>query len=128
MQVITKTQTIRKKYHLLHVYARTAVVFPLSFMFDNSMTKGLSETEATWAVSIIGITNTIGRVLVGLLGSKTQVSPQLYLVAIEMIATVSNFADIWFDIFPLIGLHAAMSGLLFGEYQRNLHVHNMEVD
>lgn len=82
----------------------------LTFLPGFAISRGLSRTNAAMMLSIIGITNTIGRILVGLITDYLQV-PSVYSYTTSLfISSIVMFATLWCDSFVLFAVCCAIFG------------------
>ena len=87
----------------------------LTYLPNLAVSKGVPRDQAAFLISIVGITNTAGRILAGVIADVLRVrSIWLYAVALLLAAAV-NYAIPWCDTFPLLASASAVFGLCMGE-------------
>lgn len=83
----------------------------LTFLPGFAISRGLSRTNAALMLSIIGITNTIGRVVIGLITDYLKV-PSIYSYTSSLLlSSIVMFSTLWCDSFFLFALCCAIYGL-----------------
>ena len=107
---------------VLHTSKQTAHAlspgFMVPFMYLPSYAEqtGSSVTQASLLISIIGITNTVGRILCGWISDKTWADPLKIYNASLIIGGSATVACAWLTIYPLQATYAAVFGLSICEY------------
>ena len=96
----------------------TSIGFNMPFIFltDRAVDEGISEEQAKWLVSIIGISNTVGRVLFGFMADKKGVNRLLlYNSALTICGVATALCPLCFN-YPLLVVYACVFGLFIGKY------------
>ena len=95
----------------------TSIGFNMPFIFltDRAVDEGISEEDAKWLVSAIGISNTVGRVLFGFLADRKGVNRlMLYNSALTICGVATALCPLCYN-YPLLVLYACVFGLFIGE-------------
>ncbi|KAL8585917.1 hypothetical protein ACOMHN_061078 [Nucella lapillus] len=83
----------------------------LTYMPNLAVSKGIPKEQAAYLISIVGITNIVGRILAGVFTDTVRVrSVWLYVTALFLAAAV-NYAIPWCDSFALLASASAVFGL-----------------
>lgn len=96
----------------------TSIGFNMPFIFltDRAVDEGISEENAKWLVSAIGISNTIGRVVFGFLADRKGVNRlMLYNTALTICGIATALCPLCYN-FPLLIVYACVFGLFIGVY------------
>ena len=88
---------------------------PFIFLTDRAVDEGISEGQAKWLVSIIGISNTVGRVLFGFMADRKGVNRlMLYNTALTICGVATAVCPLCYN-FPLLVVYACVFGLFIGK-------------
>ncbi|XP_052784040.1 monocarboxylate transporter 12-like [Mya arenaria] len=96
----------------------TSIGFNMPFIFltDRAVDEGISEEDAKWLVSAIGISNTVGRVLFGFLADRRGVNRlMLYNCALTICGVATALCPLCYN-FSLLVVYACVFGLFIGVY------------
>ncbi|XP_023245300.1 uncharacterized protein LOC106637588 isoform X2 [Copidosoma floridanum] len=93
-----------------NVFGMAGLYIPFFYLVDAAVQKGVERSSASWLVSVIGITNTIGRVLCGYIADFESVDSLLLNNVCLIVATISVAAT------PLCSttLHYMVMSTFFG--------------
>lgn len=87
-----------------NVFACTGYFIPFSYIVDRAVQMGISSSNAAFLLSIMGITNTIGRVLCGFLADLSFVNPLILNNAMLVLSAAILFLE------PLCTTYAMLVG------------------
>jgi len=104
---------------VVHFFSLTfqAVVIPFNYIPLASLERNLTESQSAWLVSIMGATNTAGRVLAGAAAFRAPFHPIVFLIAGYCMGTVSTFLSVLCYSFTTLAIYCGFFGLVFGMYQ-----------
>lgn len=89
---------------------------PFIFINDQAVTAGMSKTEADWILQTIGISNVIGRIVIGFLSDFKSLN-RLYLYSILIIVCgVATIIEPFLKTFVLMIIYAFVFGFTSGIY------------
>jgi len=89
---------------------------PFIYIPDYARKHGLSNREGAFLISIIGITNTIGRVFCGYISDKPWADPlKIYNMSL-IVGGTATIAVPWLTTYPLLVAYAAVFGLAVAAY------------
>lgn len=97
----------------------TSIGFNMPFMFlpDRAILAGISERNAAWLLSAIGISNTVGRVVFGYMADLKSVNRQvLYSVALVICGAATALSPFVGGNYILLMIYAAIFGMFIGVY------------
>lgn len=96
----------------------TSIGFNMPFIFltDRAVDEGISEGQAKWLVSIVGISNTVGRVLFGFMADRKGVNRLFLYNTALLICGVATALCPLCSTFPLLVVYACVFGLFIGVY------------
>ena len=95
----------------------TSIGFNMPFIFltDRAVDEGISEEDAKWLVSVIGISNTVGRVLFGFMADKKGVNRlMLYNSALTICGVATALCPLAYNYAWLV-VYACVFGLFIGK-------------
>lgn len=95
----------------------TSIGFNAPFIYipDRAKLEGVEDDPAAFLLSIVGIANTIGRVVFGILGDMKWVN-RLYLYNVALtICGVGTVLSVFCKIYPLMALYAGVFGCFIGK-------------
>lgn len=98
----------------------TSIGFNMPFIFltDRAVDEGISDENAKWLVSAIGISNTFGRVVFGFLADRRGVNRlMLYNVALTICGVATALCPLCYN-YPLLVIYACVFGLFIGKLNR----------
>ncbi|KAK3603741.1 hypothetical protein CHS0354_023355 [Potamilus streckersoni] len=96
----------------------TSLGFNMPFIYlpDRAVDEGISEDDAKWLVSAVGISNTVGRVLFGYISDKPIVNKlMLYNSALLICGVATALSPLCFN-YELLLLYSCVFGLFIGVY------------
>lgn len=96
----------------------TSIGFNMPFIFltDRAVDEGISKEQAKWLVSIVGISNTVGRVLFGFMADRKGVNRLfLYNTALTICGVATALCPLCSN-YPLLVVYACVFGLFIGVY------------
>ncbi|XP_045199693.2 monocarboxylate transporter 14-like [Mercenaria mercenaria] len=93
-----------------------AYTIPFNLLPDQSVEKGISKLDVSWLMSSIGITNTIGRVLLGGLADRKCINRLSMLKIVLLMTGLSTAVSPLFTTFGTKLLYACIYGFLVGGY------------
>ncbi|BFZ13915.1 hypothetical protein BsWGS_16954 [Bradybaena similaris] len=89
---------------------------PFMFLVDRTVSMGIDKTQATFLISIIGITNTVGRVAIGKLADLHIIdSLVITYISIAICGLVTGLVP-FCNTYPLLATNAAVFGLGMAAY------------
>ena len=93
---------------------------PFIYLPDYARKRGLSSAQGAFLISIIGIANTIGRIICGYISDKSWADPlKIYNVAL-IVGGSATLTVPWLDSYPLLATYAAVFGFSVGkDYEFN---------
>ncbi|XP_062588832.1 monocarboxylate transporter 12-like [Saccostrea cucullata] len=96
----------------------TSIGFNMPYIYlpDRAHEKGISKTDATFLVSVIGIANTIGRVVFGWMADKPWVNRLMLYNTALFICGVATALSPLNDSYPFLVCYAAIFGAFIGVY------------
>ncbi|KAL4228580.1 hypothetical protein ACF0H5_011630 [Mactra antiquata] len=97
-----------------NIFAMIGFYVPYVFIVDRAMMAGIDKTNASFLLSVIGITNTIGRVISGILADFNSVNSLMLNNVCMLIAGVAIFLTPFCNTYPLLVLAALVFGLFTG--------------
>ncbi|XP_052265124.1 monocarboxylate transporter 14-like isoform X2 [Dreissena polymorpha] len=95
-----------------NVFAMIGFYVPYVFLVDRAILLGVEQTRASLLLSVIGITNTIGRVLSGLLADRPWMNSLMLNNVSMLVAGVAMVLTPFCTTFPTLVLAALMFGLM----------------
>ncbi|CAG5134291.1 unnamed protein product [Candidula unifasciata] len=99
-----------------NVAAFLGFYIPFMFLVDRSVSLGVDKTQATFLISIIGITNTVGRVAIGKLADLHIIdSLVITYISIALCGLVTGLVP-FCNTYPLLATNAAVFGLGMAAY------------
>ncbi|XP_055865455.1 monocarboxylate transporter 2-like isoform X3 [Biomphalaria glabrata] len=94
-----------------NVAAFLGFYIPFMFLVDRSVELGIDKSQATFLISIIGITNTVGRVLIGKLADLHLIDSLIITyISIALCGVVTALVP-FCNTYPLLATNAAVFGL-----------------
>jgi len=91
-------------------------VVPYIFLYDRGIQKELDARDAAWLISVVGISNTFGRILFGYIADFPFVNRlMLYNTVLVICGLVSIFSFVCINFWSLI-IYSFLFGLLIGMY------------
>ncbi|XP_070212917.1 monocarboxylate transporter 14-like [Littorina saxatilis] len=114
MRGVFDLRLFRNKAFLLLLVAFTMWTVqsvPLTYLPDMAVSKGVPRQQAAFLISIVGITNTIGRIIAGVISDMVRIRCIWLYVGALLVAAAINFALPWCDTFPMLASAAAAFGL-----------------
>lgn len=108
----------------------TSIGFNMPFIFltDRAVDEGIDKENAKWLVSIIGISNTVGRVVFGFLADRPAVNRlMLYNTALTICGVATALCPLCFN-YPLLVLYAILFGLFIGKFLLYLYTQLINTD
>ncbi|KAL3848224.1 hypothetical protein ACJMK2_019097 [Sinanodonta woodiana] len=96
----------------------TSLGFNMPFIYlpDRAIDEGISEDDAKWLVSAVGISNTVGRVLFGYISDKPKVNRlALYNSALLICGVATALSPLCFN-YALLIVYSCVFGLFIGVY------------
>ncbi|XP_060582252.1 monocarboxylate transporter 12-like [Ruditapes philippinarum] len=93
-----------------------AYTIPFNLLPDQSVEKGISKHQVSWIMSSVGITNTLGRVLLGWLADNKCIHRLSLLKLLLLLAGLSTAVSPLFTTFTTKLLYACIYGFLVGGY------------
>lgn len=94
-----------------NIFAMIGFYVPYVYIVDRAMMAGIDKTQASFLLSVIGITNTIGRVISGFLADVRSVNSLMLNNVNMLIAGVCIFLTPFCNTYPLLVLAALVFGL-----------------
>ncbi|KAK2155990.1 hypothetical protein LSH36_224g02006 [Paralvinella palmiformis] len=90
-----------------------SILIPFNYIPLTSLERNLTESQAAWLVSIMGATNTAGRVLVGAAAFKLPVHPFVFMIVVNALGAVGTFLSVWCKTFVLLAVYCGFFGIVF---------------
>ena len=88
---------------------------PFIFLTDRAVDEGISKEQAKWLVSVVGISNTVGRVLFGFMADRKGVNRLfLYNTALTICGVATALCPLCSN-YPLLVVYACVFGLFIGK-------------
>jgi len=98
------------------MFFNPGILIPFNYIPLTSLERNLTESQAAWLVSIMGATNTAGRVLVGAAAFKLPVHPFVFMIVVNALGSVGTFLSVWCKTFVLLAVYCGFFGIVFGKY------------
>ncbi|XP_045156982.2 monocarboxylate transporter 12-B-like [Mercenaria mercenaria] len=103
-------------YLISNVLASLCLLIPIMFLYDRAIDQGINTESAKWLGSIVGIGNTVGRVLSGIFADKFKVNRLLlFETSLIICGIATTLCPLCFNFTSLI-LFACLFGLSYGVY------------
>ncbi|XP_022323778.2 monocarboxylate transporter 14-like [Crassostrea virginica] len=99
-----------------NLFAMVGFYVPFIYLVDHATEQNVSKTDAAFLVSVIGITNTIGRILSGVIADVTKVDALIINNVALVISAVLLFLEPLCTTYALLVLFAALYGLCVSAY------------
>ncbi|XP_061169913.1 monocarboxylate transporter 14-like [Saccostrea echinata] len=99
-----------------NLFAMVGFYVPFTYLVDHALEQNVSKTDAAFLLSVIGITNTVGRILSGVLADLTKVDALIINNVALVISAVLLFLEPLCTTYPLLILFAALYGLCVSAY------------
>ena len=102
-------------YFILELFSISVQSVPITYIPDLAISKGIPRTDAALLISVIGVTNIMGRIVAGFIVDFLKMpSLVVYTVAL-FVAAVINFMFPLCNSFALLAVCAGLFGLCMGE-------------
>ncbi|KAK7105455.1 monocarboxylate transporter 14-like [Littorina saxatilis] len=99
-----------------NVFAMLGFYVPFVFMPEKAMALGIAENKAAFLLSIIGITNTVGRVFTGVLANLNKIDSLLINNIAMLVCGIATFVTPFCENYYLLCFIAAIFGLCVAAY------------
>lgn len=99
-----------------NLFAMVGFYVPFTYLVDHALEQNVSKSDAAFLLSVIGITNTVGRILSGVLADLTKVDALIINNVALVISAVLLFLEPFCTTYPLLVLFAALYGLCVSAY------------
>lgn len=99
-----------------NLFAMVGFYVPFTYLVDHAMEQNIDKTKAAFLVSVIGITNTVGRILSGVIADVTKVDALIINNVALVLSAVLLFLEPFCTTYPLLVLFAALYGLCVSAY------------
>ena len=108
----------RTAYFLVGVFTLSGLYTPFVFVYEKAISEvGVSNSKASLIISLLGIFNTIGRLIAGWLADRPWAdSLVIYNVAAILAGLLTCLVSVIFS-FELLCVYAALFGILIGSYR-----------
>ncbi|KAL8616129.1 hypothetical protein ACOMHN_066616 [Nucella lapillus] len=111
---------LRNKAYVLilvgNVFAMLGFYVPFVFMPEKALSHGISEAQAAYLLSIIGITNTVGRVLTGVLANMNKIDSLVINNIAMLLCGLATFVTPFCTHYVMLCIAAAVFGLCVAAY------------
>ena len=97
-----------------YLLASMGVVVPIIFLPNRGLRLGLDSSQASWLVAAMGISNTIGRVVCGLIADRKFVNRLMLFNVVRVIAGILSLFSVLFRTFPLLMCYSFVIGISYG--------------
>jgi len=91
------------------------LIVPLIFLADRGLHLGFDSSESSWLISVVGITNTVGRIVFGLMANVKFVNRLILYNTALVICGICSLFSVLFWTFPFQACYACVVGLCFGK-------------
>lgn len=99
-----------------NLFAMSGFYVPFTYLVDRAKILGISGTEAAFLLSVIGIANTIGRVLSGIIADHKKVDALVINNVALVISTISLFLQPLCTTYELLIVFSVVYGLCVSAY------------
>lgn len=99
-----------------NIFAMIGFYVPYVYIVDRALLTGIDMTQASFLLSVIGITNTIGRVLSGIIADLRNVSSLMLNNVCMLIAGIAIFLTPFCSSYALLIVAASVFGLMTAGY------------
>lgn len=101
---------------IANIFAAVGFFIPFYFLVDRALIMGISNTKAAFLLSIIGITNTVGRILSGFLANLKNVNALVINNVALVIASVALALQPFCTVYPALVVFCLVFGLCCAAY------------
>ncbi|XP_053408557.1 monocarboxylate transporter 14-like isoform X1 [Mercenaria mercenaria] len=99
-----------------NIFAMIGFYVPYVYIVDRALMAGIDKTQASFLLSVIGITNTVGRIISGVLADLNSVNSLMLNNVNMLIAGVCIFLTPFCNTYPLLVVAALVFGLTTAAY------------
>ncbi|KAK2155989.1 hypothetical protein LSH36_224g02026, partial [Paralvinella palmiformis] len=92
------------------------ILIPFNYMPLTGLERNLTQSQSAWLVSVMGATNTAGRVLVGAAAFKAPFHPLVFMILGHTMGAAATFISVLCDSFTLLAIYCGFFGLVFGNH------------
>ncbi|XP_052811798.1 monocarboxylate transporter 13-like isoform X2 [Mya arenaria] len=96
---------------LIQSYGWQGLFIPLTYLPDHARNLSLTSQQGTMLISIIGITNTVCRVIAGWVADRKWSNPNLIKAVLLTTGGVATIAVPWFTVFSVMVFYSVVYGL-----------------
>jgi hypothetical protein len=90
---------------------------PYIFTVDQAKSYGIDESSADWIIQTIGISNTVGRIILGVLCMFERVDRVFLYSTVITICGVATVIEPFLKTFPLMIVYAGVFGFTSGKFE-----------
>jgi MFS family permease len=101
---------------LLSLFILVAQGITMTYVPDMAVSKGISRYDSAALISIIGVTNTVVRIVAGFIVDVFHIRTLHLYIGALCLGAVSNVAFPWCHSFPLLAVCAVGFGLCMGKF------------
>ena len=109
--------------HIPLLFSTTGFYVPFTYLPPHAAAMGLTKSQGAWLISIIGIANTVARVICGFISDMPSVDALLLNNLALVLAGVATFLCPLCYNFALLSLYAAVFGCGIGPYLAYTSLH-----
>ena len=77
--------------------------------------RNLTQSQAAWLVSIMGVTNTAGRLIIGVVAYKAPCHPFVFMIVANAVGAAATFISVFSSDFLYLAVYCCIFGFVFGK-------------
>ena len=91
-------------------------LIPYIYLVDMATDYGISESQAVFLLSIMGISNTVSRVVFGWIADRPWTNPLIVFYCANIIGGATTICCPWMETYAMLGAYSVVFGITVGAY------------